>query len=366
MANRIDRDNTRFREIVRGRIKKELGKYISHGELIGKKGKDLISIPVPYIDIPHFRYGEKSTGGVGFGPGDVGTPIGAGPGEKGWRAGDQPGEHILEVDISLEEFVKIAFDGLELPNIELRGKKTITHSHPRYTGVRPAGPESLRHFKRTYRKALKRTIASGLYDPKKPMVVPVREDKVYRASKTILKPESIAVIIYMMDASGSMMDEQKEVVRTEVFWIDTWLKNQYDGVESAYIIHDAVAREVDQEKFYHTKESGGTIISSAYKLGVHVIQERYNPLEWNIYFFHFTDGDNTGEDNPVCVELLGKEILPRVNLFCYGQVKSPYGGGAFYESLEPLAKKNDKLVLSKIENKDGIYDSIKQFLGKRK
>ena len=70
----------------------------------------------------------------------------------------------------------------------------------------------------------------------------------------------------MMDVSGSMTDEQKEIVRTEAFWIDTWLSSQYDGIETRYIIHDAVAKEVDEHTFYHTRESGGTRISSAYKV----------------------------------------------------------------------------------------------------
>jgi uncharacterized sporulation protein YeaH/YhbH (DUF444 family) len=70
-----------------------------------------------------------------------------------------------------------------------------------------------------------------------------------------------------MDVSGSMTDEQKEIVRTEAFWIDTWLSSQYDGIETRYIIHDAVAKEVDEQTFYHTRESGGTRISSAYNPG---------------------------------------------------------------------------------------------------
>ncbi len=74
------------------------------------------------------------------------------------------------------------------------------------------------------------------------------------------------VIVYVMDVSGSMTDEQKTLVRTEAFWIDTWLRSQYDGVEIRFIIHDAVAKEVDEETFYHTRESGGTRISSAYKV----------------------------------------------------------------------------------------------------
>ena len=101
-----------------------------------------------------------------------------------------------------------------------------------------------------------------------------------------------------MDVSGSMTDEQKEIVRIEAFWIDTWIKAHYQGVETVYIIHDAVAQEVDEHTFYHTRESGGTKISSAYDLAEKIIRKHYPPDQWNIYGFHFSDGDNWGDDIP--------------------------------------------------------------------
>ena len=91
-------------------------------------------------------------------------------------------------------------------------------------------------------------------------------------------PEANAVVIYMMDVSGSMTDEQKQIVRTEAFWIDTWLKSQYGGLEMRYIIHDAAAKEVDEETFYHTRESGGTRISSAYKVCTESDHQRVSGL----------------------------------------------------------------------------------------
>src|SRR5881392_4369842 len=102
MGQKIERDHQRFRKIVRGKVKSNLSKYISRGEMIGKKGKDLVSIPLPQIDIPQFRYGQKGSGGVGQGEGDPGQPLTAPQGEES-GAGDQPGGHILEVELSMEE-----------------------------------------------------------------------------------------------------------------------------------------------------------------------------------------------------------------------------------------------------------------------
>ncbi len=368
MSQRIDQDHRRFREIVRGKIKQNLRKYITQGEMIGKKGKDVVSIPLPQIDIPHFRFGSKQSGGVGQGDGQPGDSLGQGQEQPGQgKAGDKEGQHALEVDISMEELAQLLGEELQLPRIEPKGKEKIIAYKDRYVGIRRTGPESLRHFRRTFKQALRRQIAMGTYNPNNPDIVFVREDKRYRSWRSDPKPQSCAVIIYMMDVSGSMGDEQKEIVRIESFWLDTWLRNQYQGLESRYIIHDAMAKEVDRETFFRTRESGGTMISSAYKLCAKMIEEEYSPHEWNIYPFHFSDGDNWSVDDTVsCIELLKQKILPAVNLFCYGQVESPYGSGQFIKDLEEHFDEADNVITSDIKGKDAIMDSIRTFLAKGK
>ncbi|HUE71490.1 MAG TPA: DUF444 family protein [Pirellulaceae bacterium] len=369
MVMKIDRDASRFKQIVRGKIRENLRKYVTHGEMIGRKGGDLVSIPLPQLDVPHFRYGQNGRGGVGQGDGEVGQPIARGEdGEDGeGRAGSDPGEHVLEVDIALDELATILGDELQLPRIEPKGKANIVQDKVRYTSVRRIGPESLRHFRRTYVEALRRQLSEGTYRPADPRVVPIKEDRRYRSWEHVPEPMANAVILYMMDVSGSMTDDQKEIVRTEAFWIDIWLRSQYDGLERRYIIHDAAAREVDENTFYHTRESGGTRISSAYKVASEMIKEKFNPDEWNIYCFQFSDGDNWGEDNKAALNMLKEDILPKCNLFCYGQVESPYGSGEYMRVLEEtFGDEHETLVLSEIENKEAIYDSIKTFLGKGK
>ncbi len=362
---KIEKDHARFREIIRGQIRKDLRKYISNGEMIGRQGKYTVSIPLPQLRLPTFRYGSNDRSGVGQGPGEVGTPIA--PGDQdghGGPGGDQPGQHILEVDLTLAELAQILGEELALPLIKPKDRSSILIDHEKYTGIARVGPESLRHFKRTYREALKRAVATGTYDPENPVIIPVREDKRYRSWKVKEMPQNAAVIIYMMDVSGSMGDEQKEIVRTEAFWIDTWLRSQYKKLETRYIVHDAAAKEVDRETFYHLKESGGTKISTAYQLCAEMIRKDYNPMEWNIYPFHFSDGDNWGsEDTKRCMEILQDDLFPRVNVFCYGQVKSAYGSGQFKKDLDDRFPKNEQLLTSEIRDKDSIPDSIKDFLG---
>jgi len=366
MPLKIKGDHARFKEIIRGRIKDNLRKYIQKGEMIGRKGKDLISIPLPTIDIPHFRFGHKEQGGVGQGDGEPGTVLAPGSveGDGKGKAGQGEGEHALEVDISLEELAQMLGEELQLPRIRPKGDKQLETYKLKYTGVHTTGPESLRHFKRTYKQALRRQIASGQYNAKTPVIIPCREDKRYRSWKVVPKPHSNAVIVYMMDVSGSMGDEQKEIVRIESFWIDTWLRSHYKGLEARYIIHDAVAREVDRDTFFHTRESGGTMISSAYKLCHEIVKHDYDPDRWNIYPFHFSDGDNwSADDTRTCVDLLRQEIVPKVNQFSYGQVESPYGSGQFVKDLREAFANEERVSLSEIADKDAIYSSIKDFLG---
>ncbi|MCB9092287.1 MAG: DUF444 family protein [Halobacteriovoraceae bacterium] len=371
MDHPIKRDHSRFRKIIKGKIRQNLRRFVSQGQQIIPKGKESFNIPMPSIEIPRFKFGDKSQGGTGQGDGEAGDPVQGQPGEgqpgEG-EAGSDEGNKELEVEVSLDELATILGEELELPRIEPKGKKQIETQVNRYTSIGTVGPDSLRHIKRTYKEALKRQIALGSYDPNNPSIVPSRKDFRYRSSKSKVEFENSAVVIYMMDVSGSMGDEQKEIVRTESFWINLWLKSQYKDIEIRYIIHDATAKEVDEETFFKTRESGGTLISSAYKLCKSIIEADYSPEEWNIYPFHFSDGDNwSSDDTKLCMELLNNSILPSSNVFCYGQVESRYGSGQFYKDLQAAYGNNsDEVILSKIKNREAILDSIKDFLGKGK
>lgn len=368
MSLKIHQDHARFRQIVKGRVRQELRRFISKGEMIGREGGKTVSIPVPQVDIPRFRFGDRQMGGVGQGDGEPGDPLSQSDGQDGaGEAGDQEGQHILELDVTVEELAEILGEELELPKLEDKGKERVISTRDRFVGIKNVGPESLRHFKRTYRQALRRQIAAGTYNPDRPIIIPVREDKRYRSWRTEEIKEANAVIVYMMDVSGSMGEEQKEIVRIESFWIDAWLTTQYKGLDTRFIIHDAVAREVDRETFFHTRESGGTMISSAYKLCYEILERDYPVSDWNIYTFHFSDGDNwSADDTKQSLEVLEEKVLPMSNMFGYGQVHSPYGSGQFIRDVRGRFSDSDKVITSEVADRDGIMDSIKDFLGKGK
>ena len=358
---KIRKDHQRFRQIVKGKIREDLRKFLTRGELLGREGKQIISIPVRGIDIPHFRYGDNSDAGVGTGDGKAGDTV-DGDGDGIGPGGTQEGHHIMEVEISLDELADILGEELQLPRIQPRGKHRITAERDRYSGIRQTGPESLRHFRRTFRRALRRQIISGAYDPDNPRIIFERRDKVYRSWKTVLQPQSNAVIVYMMDVSGSMGDEQKELVRLEAFWIDAWLRRNYQGIESRYIVHDVRAAEVDRETFYHLREDGGTRISSAFRCAKGLLEQSYPAHEWNTYLFHFSDGDNSSEsDSRECCKMLAEHLLPGCNMFGYCQVASAYGSGNFINVLHEHLTEQENMITTRVNSKDDIYDSIKAF-----
>jgi len=355
--SRIQSDASRFRKIVRGKDREELKRHLGHHELFGREGKHVVSIPVPHLELPHFVH---DPGGKGVGQGD-----GEGEGGAGNKAGKDPGQHILEAEFSVEELAQMMGEALELPRIEPKGHDELAAERSRYTGISTVGPESLRHFKRSYRQAMRRLISTGAYDPDKPNVVLHRADKRYRTWKPKHHPSTNAVIVYMMDVSGSMGADQKELVRIESFWLDTWIRSHYQGTRSVFIVHDAAAKEVDRETFFRIRESGGTVISSAYELCGQIIRERYPPQDWNLYLFHFTDGENySRQDTERCLGMLKDQLLPAVNLFGYGQVESYGTSGDFYEALHKRFEENVKVALSRVPDRNAIADSIKTLLGK--
>ncbi len=186
MIMKIERDQRRFRQIVRGRIRKNLRKYITHGEMIGRKGRDLVSIPgaaarrAPF-PLRRERGRRRRAGRRRRGPAD--RQAAAIRKDGSGQAGSDPGGgHLLEVDISLEELAEILGDELELPRIQPKGQATIV------AGKDPSTTASARRARSRCGtssapicKALRRQITTGVYEPDDPRVIPIKADKQYRS-----------------------------------------------------------------------------------------------------------------------------------------------------------------------------------------
>ncbi len=354
---RIEGDRDRFRKIVKGAIKTNLKKHITSGSLTGKLGGKTVKIPLPQIQLPKFTYG-KNNGGIGAGEKAPGNAA---------EAGEEEGQHELEVEVSYDELADILGEELELPNLEPKGTQNVDSEKAKFNTIRRVGPEGLRNFRRTYKAALRRTMAAGTFDPNNPIVIPERADRRYKSWSTTPKPIASASLIYMMDVSGSMSDEAKDIVRTMSFWIDLWIRKHYPNIERTFIIHDAVAKEVNEHEFFHTTESGGTKVSSAYKLCADIIDQKYSPEEWNIYPFHFSDGDTWGgSDDTDGTTIIRDRILPKSSQFSYGQVRTAYGHGKLKGILDLAFIGATNYVSAEVAERDEILGAIKTFLGSKK
>jgi hypothetical protein len=181
---------------------------------------------------------------------------------------------------------------------------------------------------------------------------------------TDVKKESNAVVLCLMDTSGSMDTMKKYLARSFFFLLYQFICTKYQNVEIVFIAHHTEAKEVSEAEFFHKGESGGTFISSAYLKALEIIQERYHPSLWNIYAFHCSDGDNFDSDNPAALRA-AKELAEVCNLFGYGEIKPL--GSRYYESsmlniFRRLDAENFQTVL--IERKEDIWPSFKAFLAK--
>lgn len=361
MTFRIGSDVDRFKSIIKDKFKHNLGKFVSSNHILGQQGGKIIKIPLNNIDLPIFSYGGKQRGGTGIGPGDVGDPVGSEkkPG-KGKQAGDDDESHDFSTEFTPDELAQIMREHLELPNIENKGKGGIETEKSKYTSIANQGSESLRHYKRTYKEALKREISSGNYDPRNPKIIPIRDDKRYKSAATVPSPDVNTVVFYCLDASGSMGEKQKHIAKSMVFWIDLLLSSSYKKIDSVFIAHDTKAQEVSKEDFFKISSAGGTHISSAYELCYDMIQKRYPFSNYNSYVFSFSDGGNSAKDNEKSIKLLGDQLLNNLNMFAYGQINSE-DSDEYMDYLSANFKNNDKVMLAQINDVDDILNGIKSF-----
>ena len=176
--------------------------------------------------------------------------------------------------------------------------------------------------------------------------------------------ESNAVVLCIMDTSGSMDTMKKYLARSFFFILYRFLCTRYQNVEIVFIAHHTEAREVTEEEFFHKGESGGTFISSGYVKALEIINQRYHPTLWNVYAFHCSDGDNFDSDNPAALKA-ATELAQVANLFGYGEIK-PLGEGYYGSSLiqffSQIHEPNFQTV--QIQRKEDIWPAFKTFLAK--
>ncbi len=398
-AERSDRsagDRLRHREKIRESIRENISDIIAEESIIGKDRDRVIKVPLRGIKEYRFVFGENASGsGQGEGdtrPGQVVGKAGQQPGQGEDMAGDRPGVDYYETEVTLEELIEIMFEDLELPNLERRAlREVLSDQATKRKGYRHVGIRVRLDKRRTAKQRIMRMLATG-HDleqsgeaEKSAEDEPVagagaaagsairkrrfpfhKDDLRYRHIETDTREESNAVVICIMDTSGSMDTMKKYLARSFFFLLYQFVSTRYQNVEIVFIAHHTEAREVTEEEFFYKGESGGTFISSGYQRALEIIAERYHPSLWNVYAFHCSDGDNFDSDNPAALKA-AEELSEICNLFGYGEIKPL--GSRYYESsmlnvFRRIQSPNFHTVL--IERKEDIWPSFKAFLAKER
>jgi uncharacterized protein len=370
-SDRSAGDRLRHRQKVREAIRNNIADIIAEESIIGKDNNRIIKVPIRGVKEYRFVYGDNAPG-VGQGgdqepqPGQV-----VGQGERGkqpGQPGDQPGVDYYETDVSLDELIELMFEDLELPDLERKRLRQIeVEKQFRQKGYRRKGVRVRLDKKRTARSRLKRKKASqrrevtAAHSNRFPFH---KDDLRYHHSASDLRRESNAVVLCIMDTSGSMDTMKKYLARSFFFILYQFICTRYQNVEIVFIAHHTEAQEVTEEDFFHKGESGGTFISSGYNKALEIINERFHPALWNVYVFHCSDGDNFESDNPAALKA-AMELARASNLFGYGEIK-PLGAGYYGSSLIPLFSQIEEpnFQTLQIHRKEDIWTSFKTFLAK--
>jgi sporulation protein YhbH len=357
-------DQARHNAKIKEAIKENIGEIIAEEAIITSDGKKIVKIPIRSLDLPHFRFDPKKSKHAGSGDGNskVGDVLGqdgqaGGPG-RGKRAGDQPGIDYYDAEVEIDDLAAIVFEDLGLPNLKQKQHEELEVESIHFNEIRKKGIMSNLDKRRTILENIKRNAMQGQH-PRFGNVS--NEDLRFKTWEVTYKRETSAVVIAMRDVSGSMGEFEKYITRSFYFWMVRFLRTKYKNVQIVFITHHTEAKEVDEQAFFELGESGGTRVSSAYKLALDIIDQRYSPERWNIYPFHFSDGDNWGDaDNRLCVELVHK-LLERCNVFGYGEIQE-YSYGSTTTLMSAFSSiKDPHFIPVVIRGKADVYPALRKF-----
>lgn len=320
LKKRGKRDSERQKELVERAIRKNGKDIITEYNIIKSDGDKKIKIPIKFLDLYKFKYGKlnnnQGTGqGVDAKPGDKfkvkSGEKDAAPGE----AGNEEGERVFEAEITIDEIVNILLEELNLPWMDPKNTTQVEIENDEINSIDKKGIYPNLDLKRTLIENIKRNAAKG--DPK--IGAFAKDDLRYKTWEVEKEYHSNAAIYLMMDRSGSMDKDKTYIAKSFYFWMVQFLKRRYKKIDLVFIAHDASAYIVDEKEFFSISANGGTLCSSAFKLAYEHIKSHHPPDMWNNYVFEFSDGDNWGSDNDICVEYAEK-LLPMVRAMGYGEV----------------------------------------------
>ncbi len=374
---------------LKDQIRKSLEKTMSDGTIADvDKGK--VSIPARDLSEPTFQHARKGKweivhpGNREFIQGDTipRPPGGNGSGGSGSGSASNSGEGEDEFvfTFSKEEFNKLFFDGLELPNLVKKDHAVAVDLKLVRAGFTSEGSPNNIDYRRTFRFALGRKFAilgarkrelekledewrlfieQGVSEEEErirfilqqiesirarasPSFIEPSVDIRYRNRVLVPEPAVQAVMFPIMDVSGSMGEKEKDLAKRFFLLLYLFLKKYYEKVEIVFIRHHTTAKEVDEQEFFHGKETGGTVVSTALRLMADIVKKRYPVSKWNIYGAQASDGDDFASDVPICEKILLEELLPILRYYAYLEVL-PIRHQMLWERYEMIQKAHSEM-----------------------
>lgn len=414
----------RFLGRARKQIKKAVDEAIKGRKISNTDGGERIKIPADGLNEPRF-VGDMTKGmrdrvmpgNKDFVPGDkIKRPPPKGQGQGGREgAEDGEGEDSFQFTLTRDEFLDIFFEDMALPDfIKKSIKEEVVHEYHRAGYNRQGSPSNL-NLELTMRNSLARRLC--LHRPRdeeieqleeqitalrekpaptvkeqqklvalldelekkqrKRRVVPYIDplDVRYTSFTEEEKPNTHAVMFCLMDVSGSMGETHKELAKRFFMLLHLFLVRQYSKVDVIFIRHTHLASEVDEETFFHSRETGGTIVSTALEVMQKIIRDRYPPDDWNIYAAQASDGDNLNSDNARCRQILTQELLPLCQYFAYVEVWDTHEAEMFpddsnvtrlWQTYEAVRDSHQNFAVKKVTGPEDIFPVLHDLFAKDK
>ncbi|TVT70230.1 MAG: YeaH/YhbH family protein [Denitromonas halophila] len=404
--------STANRQRFMRRFKRQIRKAVADA-IDGRSIRDLesgeeISIPSKDLSEPSFQHGKEGvweqvfTGNDRFASGDgIDRPMGGGgSGGGGGASNEGESEDDFVFQLSRDEFLDVFFDDLALPNLVRTELAKLTEFKTQRAGFTSDGVPTNINVVRSLRGAIGRRKALGA-----PLAARVREiddeiealeqdatahldeiaalreersrllirieaipfidrfDLRYNNRIRIPKPITQAVMFCVMDVSGSMDEQKKATAKRFFMLLYLFLRRNYEHIDVVFIRHHTIAKEVDEDEFFHSRESGGTVVSSALRLMTDIVRDRYPPGAWNVYGAQASDGDNWDNDSPICCDILDKELLALCRYFAYIEITTGEAQN-LWRQYEGLTAHHRNFALQRIESLEDIYPVFRELFKK--
>lgn len=398
----------RFFRRFKQQIRRAVSDAISGRSITDIDNGENISIPSKDLSEPQFSHDRRGVwdtvyaGNDQFNAGDeVDRPAGGSGSGRGKASDSGESEDDFVFHLSREEFLDVFFDDLALPNLVKTQLARITEHKSVRAGHTPSGVPANINIIRSMRGALGRRLALSmpyreqLHEAEARLAefetAGDRDDEELRELREHIehlkarinaipfidsfdlrfnnrikqpKPSTQAVMFCLMDVSGSMDEEKKQIAKRFFMLLYLFLTRTYEHIELVFIRHHTIAREVDEQDFFHSRESGGTVVSSALRLMDEVLRSRYLSGAWNIYAAQASDGDNWENDSPICREILADSIMPMLQYFAYIEIASGEPQNLWREYVR-VQEGFPNFAMQRIEGLTDIYPVFRELFKKK-